>query len=177
MKYQTACVPVGCFNNEVLVVEEWNPYEPAFGFQRKYYAPHVGNIQVGAVDDPEGETLVMATNRKLTKAELQQANAEALKLDERAYLVSTVYRDSEPAQPGGRVPPIPPPSAPLPPSPAPTTTVPPVVQNAISTAKKTKKKKRKKAKRCASKRKRAKGKAKNSKRKRCGAKRRKRSSR
>jgi hypothetical protein len=180
MKQQTACVPIGCFT-DVLVVEEWNPNDPAGGFQRKYYAPHVGNIQVGAVNDPEGETLVMGSKRKLTKTELQQADAEALKLDERAYLVSDVYRGTEPAQPGGKVPPIPPPPVPTTAAPVPTGTVPAVVSG--SQAVKPKAKKRKKAKRCASKRKHgAKGKAKakakakskaKSKRKRCGSKRRK----
>ena len=95
MKNQSACVPVGCFN-DVLVVEEWNPDDPVGGFQRKYYAPWVGNIQVGAVNDPEGETLVLGTVNELSRKELRQANAEALKLDERAYLVSDNYRQTEP---------------------------------------------------------------------------------
>jgi hypothetical protein len=42
-----------CYEN-VLVVDEWSPIET--GHQRKYYAPGVGSVQVGAVDDPEGET-------------------------------------------------------------------------------------------------------------------------
>ena len=177
MKNQSACVPVGCFN-DVLVVEEWNPDDPVGGFQRKYYAPWVGNIQVGAVNDPEGETLVLGTVNELTRKELRQANAEALKLDERAYLVSDNYRQTEPAQPGGVRPPIPPP-APVVGSPV----VPPVVPAGASAAPATtqkakKKKKRKKAKRCSSKRKRAgsKAKGKSTKRKRCGAKKRRPSS-
>jgi hypothetical protein len=177
MKRQSVCAPVGCFN-DVLVVEEWNPTEPAGGFQRKYYAPWVGNIQVGAVNDPEGETLVMASRRKLSKTELKQANEEALKLDERAYLVSHVYRGTEPAQPGGKVPPIPPPPVPTTGPLAPTGTVPAVVSNQPASKPRSKKKKRKKAKRCGSKRKRAgskgkaKSKAKGAKRKRCRSKRR-----
>jgi hypothetical protein len=172
MKRERACVPVGCFD-DVLVVEEWNPDDPIGGFQRKYYAPWVGNIQVGAINDPEGETLVLGAVNELSRSELRQANAEALKLDERAYLVSDVYRETEPAQPGGVRPPIPPP-APVIGLPV----APPVVPTAApakpATTQKAKKK-RKKAKRCASKRKKragSKAKGQSSKRKRCGSKKR-----
>jgi hypothetical protein len=171
MKEQTACVPVGCFTG-VYVAEEWNPNDPAGGFQRKFYAPGVGNIQVGAVNDPEGETLVLSSVNQLDADALKRANEEALKLDERAYLVSDVYRSYDPAQPGGKRPPIPPPSASRPPvvpaTPPAGTPVNPVTKSHVA------KRKRKKAKRCRSKRRRAgaKAKAKDSKRKRCRSKRR-----
>ena len=35
------------------------PLEPDSGLQVKYYAPGVGNVQIGAVGDPEAETLVL----------------------------------------------------------------------------------------------------------------------
>ena len=56
---QKTCVPVGCYEN-VLITDERSPLEPESGHQRKYYAPGVGTVRVGAVDDPEGETLVLA---------------------------------------------------------------------------------------------------------------------
>lgn len=57
-KTKKTCVPVDCFRN-VLVTDEWSPLDPESGHQRKYNAEGVGTIQVGAVDDPEGETLVL----------------------------------------------------------------------------------------------------------------------
>jgi hypothetical protein len=166
------CVPYGCFNN-VYATEEWNPNDPDGGFQLKYYAPWVGNISVGAVNDPEGETLVLTQVNQLDKAALKTAHDEALKLDERGYLVSDVYRQTEPAQPGGHIPPIPVPGPlPLPPAgPA----APAPVQAFTGQTTTVKKKKHKKRKRCRSKRHgKSKGKKSSaSKRKRCGSKRRK----
>ena len=49
---QKTCVPAGCYDN-VLITEERSPLEPESGHQRKYYAPGVGNLRVGAVGDPE----------------------------------------------------------------------------------------------------------------------------
>jgi hypothetical protein len=108
VKDESTCVPFGCFG-DVAVVEEWSPLDPG-AFQRKYYAPWVGNISIGAVNDPEGETLVLADKKKLGLAALRQVRAEVLKIDERAYLVSDVYRETDPAQPGGKRPEIPPPA-------------------------------------------------------------------
>jgi hypothetical protein len=169
MTAQTTCVPLGCFKG-VYVTEEWNPSDPAGGFQTKYYAPQVGNISIGAVNDPEGETLVLAAINQLDKTGLAQARAEALKLDERAYLVSDVYRTSPPAEPGGKRPEIPPPAPPPPPS-APVETPQPVrafaPQSSAKPAAKPKHRKHKR-KRCVSKRKRgSRGSAQSSKRSRC----------
>jgi hypothetical protein len=166
IKGESTCVPVGCFNR-VAVVEEWSPLDPAGGFQRKYYAPWVGNISIGAVDDPEGETLVLAELNQLDAAGLDEARAEALALDERAYLVSDPYRDTEPAQPGGKRPELPPPGT------SPVSTQPPappalpVLGTSSQTAQKRSAPKRK---RCASKRKRSKSKRCASKRRRCSSK-------
>jgi hypothetical protein len=62
----------------VLVTEEWNPAElPAK--QLKLYAPHVGIVQIGAINDPEGETLNLVTVNHLNERQLQSARYEALK--------------------------------------------------------------------------------------------------
>jgi hypothetical protein len=166
----TQCVPVGCFNN-LYTTEEWNPNDPLGGFQTKTYAPNVGNISIGAVDDPEGETLVLSQINKLDKAGLAAAREDALKLDTRAYLVSEVYGQTDPAEPGGKRPPPPAPAPPAPPAPI-TAPPPPALSGAGVTPAKVIKKahKKKKRTRCASKRKRGSQKhGSKSKRPRCGA--------
>src|SRR5215216_104056 len=80
------CVPVKCYNN-VLLIDEWNPLEPDEGHQLKYYASGVGNVRVGAVDDPEGEELVLVKKVTLSASALAKADAEALKLEKHAYKV------------------------------------------------------------------------------------------
>jgi hypothetical protein len=158
----TVCVPVGCFDN-VYIVEEWNPDDPLGGFQRKTYAPWVGNIAIGAVNDPEGETLVLSEVRHLDQDGLTAARAEALKLDERAYLVSDVYGTTDPAEPGGR---RPPPPVAIPPTPPITTVPPPALSGTgVTSPAPVTKHKKKKRKRCVSRRKRG------SKKKRHGSKR------
>ena len=85
------------FNNGLLI-DEWAPLEPDSGHQRKFYLPGVGNVEIGAVNDPEGETLVLTKVRKLGPRELAQARAAALKLEKRAYKISTAYRRTAPAR-------------------------------------------------------------------------------
>ena len=47
------CVPVDCYE-DVLIVDEFNLDEPTF-FQVKYYAPGIGNVQIGFKgNDPNG---------------------------------------------------------------------------------------------------------------------------
>lgn len=94
------CVPAGCFDN-VLTVDETSPLDPEGGTQVKFYAPGVGNVQIGAVNDPEGETLVLTRVVHLDAAGLAAARAEALKLEQRAYEVSDVYRRTPPMVPLG----------------------------------------------------------------------------
>jgi hypothetical protein len=170
---QYTCVPIGCFDH-VYVTEEWNPNDPTGGFQIKYYAPWVGNISIGAVNDPEGETLVLTQINHLDKAGIQHARAEALKLDERAYLISDAYRATDPAQPGGKRPVIP---APVPPTrpPAPPTAPQPVSafgpQKSVAPAVKPKHRKARRN-RCGSKRQKGSKRGHGSpKQKRCGSKR------
>jgi hypothetical protein len=92
------CIPLACYDN-VLVTDEWNPAEPG-AHQRKYYAPGVGNIRVGATgDDNERETLVLVKVRHLGSGAMSTVRAQALTLDARAYRTRTdVYGHTPPAE-------------------------------------------------------------------------------
>lgn len=92
---QETCVPLDCYQN-VMITDERSPLEPDSGHQRKYYAPGVGTIQVGAVNDPEGETLVLIGVKQLNPDELAKARQDALKLEKRAYKISDLYRQTSP---------------------------------------------------------------------------------
>jgi hypothetical protein len=94
---QKTCVPLGCYEN-VLVTDEHSPLDPESGHQRKYYAPRVGNVQVAAVEDPEGETLVLTQLTHLSPDALAAARQEALKLEKHAYEIAAVYRQTPPAE-------------------------------------------------------------------------------
>ena len=90
---ETICVPVNCYEG-VLVTEETGPLDQSGGHQLKYHAPGVGIIQVGAVGDKEGETLVLVERVKLSPNALANAREAALKLDKRACRISDVYRQT-----------------------------------------------------------------------------------
>lgn len=94
---EATCVPTGCYQ-EVQIVAERSPLEPGSGTQLKYYAPGVGNVQIGAVGDKENETLVLVEVSRLGTQALREARREALKLEKRAYQVSPVYQLTPPAQ-------------------------------------------------------------------------------
>lgn len=91
------CVPVGCFS-DVLLVDEYGPFDKRGGHQRKYYARGVGNIRIGAIRDPEGETLVMIDRRELDAAALAQARQEVLRLDARGFQFNEIYSQTIPAR-------------------------------------------------------------------------------
>ena len=94
--HQTARVPAATYTN-VLVTDETSPLDDPNAHQRKYHAPGVGIVQVGAVGDPEGETLVLTKINRLGAQALARARAEALKLEQRAYRISRDYRSTAPA--------------------------------------------------------------------------------
>jgi hypothetical protein len=73
-------VPHASFDG-VLVIREWAPLQTGQGFQLKYHAPFVGIVKVGAIDDPEGETLELVERRMLSAAELAEVRAKSLKVD------------------------------------------------------------------------------------------------
>jgi hypothetical protein len=94
---QRTCVPVGCYEN-VMIIDERSPLDPASGRQLKYHAPGVGNVRVGFVDDPEGEVLVLAQVAQLSPEELIKVRQDTLKLEEHAYKISGLYRQTPPLE-------------------------------------------------------------------------------
>jgi hypothetical protein len=81
---QSTCVPLGCYEN-VLVIDEWNPDERG-AHQFKYYATGLGNVRVGfGGREKQKETLVLADVVRLSPRSLGDARADALVLEERAY--------------------------------------------------------------------------------------------
>jgi hypothetical protein len=77
------CVPVGCFD-DVVVIKEYEPRFPKV-FQLKYYAPGVGGIRVGwkGSEDEERETMVLTVFEELTPEELAEARAAVLAQEDR----------------------------------------------------------------------------------------------
>jgi len=92
----SVCVPLNCYE-DVLVVEEWSPLDVGSGRQRKFYAGGIGVVQIAPVNDPEGERLVLENVLHLSPQALRDAGEEALKLERRAYQVSSAYRHTAPA--------------------------------------------------------------------------------
>jgi hypothetical protein len=100
------CVPFKCYS-PYLRTNERSPLDPAGGVQTKYHAKGVGIVQVGAVDDPEGETLVLTDVAQLGPQAMMDARVAAMALDERGYFTSNVYARTARAQlpPGVVLPP------------------------------------------------------------------------
>jgi hypothetical protein len=94
------CTPAGCFE-DVLTIDETSPLEPEGGTQVKFYAPGVGNVQIGAINDPEGETLALTSLVHLGPEGLAAARAKALELERHAYAVSPLYARTPPLVPIG----------------------------------------------------------------------------
>lgn len=94
---QMVSVPTGEYKN-VLVINEWAPLEHSSAIQQKFYAPGVGVAQIGAINDPEAETLVLTKFDRLNTGQLAAVRKEALKLDMHGYQVSSVYSQTQPAK-------------------------------------------------------------------------------
>ncbi len=95
---QQVCIALDCFD-EVMMVAEFSRSEPN-AFQLKYYAPGIGNIQIGyRGDDATREQLELVEIRILTPEELAEAREMALQLEANAYEISKeVYDQTEPAE-------------------------------------------------------------------------------
>jgi hypothetical protein len=91
------CVPVACYD-DVVVTHETSPLDPAGGTQIKHHAPGTGIVSVDALNDPEGEELVLVALNHLDRDESRAARQEALALESRAYGISRVYGTTPPAR-------------------------------------------------------------------------------
>jgi hypothetical protein len=74
--------------DNVLVTIETSPLVDATSIQYKYHAPGVGIVAVGALSDPEAETLVMVDRRQLGKDEMDKINDHVCKQDKRGHRIS-----------------------------------------------------------------------------------------
>ena len=81
---QTVTVPVATYNN-VLVTDETSPLADPNAHQQKYHAPGVGIVQIGATNDPEGETLSLTALTRLTASQLAAADEAVFKLDQHGH--------------------------------------------------------------------------------------------
>ncbi len=96
---EQTCVPVDCYE-DVLVIEEFNRDEPD-AYQLKYYAPGIGNVQVGwrGEGEEEQETMELSEASQLTAEELSEARSAALELEMSAYEHSSdVYGETAPME-------------------------------------------------------------------------------
>ena len=96
----TTTVPVGTFH-DVLTTWETSPLEGTAAIQVKKHAPHVGIVRVSAINDPEGETLVLSKNVCLDRSARKAANQAALREDAHGRATNHVWARTPPARPGG----------------------------------------------------------------------------
>lgn len=93
----TATVPVGTFH-DVLTTYETSPLENTRAIQTKEQAPHVGIVRVGAIHDPEGETLVLTRNVTLSRADRAAADQAALRKDAHGRTTNRLWAQTPPAR-------------------------------------------------------------------------------
>lgn len=95
---QKVCVPVDCYE-DVLVMAESSLGE-AGGYQLKYYASGIGNIQVGwKGTDEVKEDLKLVEYMQLSPDALAKVHTQVLELEKHAYEVSKdVYGQTAPAK-------------------------------------------------------------------------------
>ena len=96
---QQTCVPAGCYE-DVLVTDEFNRSEPDAD-QLKYYAPGIGNVQVGwsGPNEDEREVLVLVDVVHLSPEALAKIRADVLEQEQRAYEISKdVYGHTSPVE-------------------------------------------------------------------------------
>ena len=84
----TDCVPVGCFE-DVIVIKEYEPRFPS-AFQLKVYAPGVGSIRIGwkGSKDEEREAMVLTEFHQLSAEELAEVRALVLEQEDRGLAYS-----------------------------------------------------------------------------------------
>jgi len=86
-------VPAGHFS-DVLTTHETSPLESTTAIQTKEHAPHVGIVRIGALHDPEGETLVLTRYGHLSQQAQVRLNGQAKALDAHGHApgISPLYR-------------------------------------------------------------------------------------
>jgi hypothetical protein len=163
---QQVCVPTptDCYE-DVLVTHETSPLDPAGGIQTKAHAPGVGIVEVGAINDPEAETLVLIERNQLDAAGLDAAREAALALDVRAYRTAGAVYGGTPPLGQPRQPPPPPPVPVLPPVPGTPAPAAPAAVSAPPASTTKRKKARSKRRKCKRKRAQARARGDNAQRK------------
>jgi hypothetical protein len=92
------CIRLKCYN-DVLVIDEFSPLDPAGGHQRKLYAPGVGAIKVAAAGGVDPEALQLTKAAELCPGAFAKFRKQALEQDGRAYHIAPdVYGKSQRAQ-------------------------------------------------------------------------------
>jgi len=85
---QKTTVATGSYDDVMVIQEADQETEPGV-FQLKYYARGVGVVRIGFLgDDPEQEEMELVEITKLSPEELAEARAEALAVEQRAYMYS-----------------------------------------------------------------------------------------
>jgi hypothetical protein len=95
---QETCVLVDCYTGVMVIAE--SSLGEVNAYQLKYYAPNVGEVQVGwKGEDATQEELELIELTQLSPEELAEVNAMALELEQHAFEVSSdVYGKTSPAQ-------------------------------------------------------------------------------
>lgn len=89
-KNQTVFGPLGSFD-KALVISETSPLDQGGGKQYKYYAPGIGIVQIGAVGDPQAETLSLTQLNQLQGNALQEVNQAAQALSQHGCQTNDLY--------------------------------------------------------------------------------------
>lgn len=97
-KNLTVEVPAGKYKH-VLLTDEVSPFDRGGGHQRKYHAPGIGIVEIGAVGDPEAETLSLVRFARLDQDDLREVREAVLEMDARGYTISPdVYGQTTPIE-------------------------------------------------------------------------------
>jgi hypothetical protein len=93
---QHVCNGTTCYDN-VLITDEFAPNAQSSGHQRKYYAPGIGTVKVGAASGVDPETLTLTRASKLCAAAFAQIRQQAVDQDGRSSSVAKGVYGGTPA--------------------------------------------------------------------------------
>jgi hypothetical protein len=95
---QHRCLPRACYQ-DVLVTDEWAPFDPGGGVQRKFLAPGVGTIATSNATTLGAEFVNLTRVAPLCEEALAAIRMAAQREERRAYTVAAgVYESSPPAE-------------------------------------------------------------------------------